>query len=161
MRVQKTGAQARHEVAGAKPGTQKSDRFSRVLQIKREESAPKFNLTGDNQSSVANTVTRQPENISSIPASADLERLATEIVDHISSHHSDGTPSLEIQFNSQTLEGMRVNVRRTEQGQVAIHFLTPVPRVAALVQKNLSSLRSALESKGMRIAQLQVNRRAG
>ncbi|HEX4772162.1 MAG TPA: flagellar hook-length control protein FliK [Bryobacteraceae bacterium] len=161
MRVQKTSTEGRHEISAVKAKTEKSDRFSKILERSRGESGPQFNLAGENQSSAMRDVTPQSERIFTAPASADLERLAAEIVDHISSHRSNGARSVEIQFNSQTLQGLRVSLRSTEQGQVAINFLTPVPRVAGLVQKNLGSLRLALESKGIRVTQLEVSRRPG
>jgi flagellar hook-length control protein FliK len=161
MRVQKTSAEGRHEISGPKARTDKNDRFSKMLERSRGESGPQFSLAGENQSSAMRDVTPQPASISSAPASIDVEHLAAEIVDHISSHQSSGARSVEIQFNSQTLQGLRVSLRSTEQGQVAINFLTTVPQVAGLVQKNLGSLRVALESKGIRVTQLVVSRRPG
>jgi flagellar hook-length control protein FliK len=161
MRVQKTSVEGRHEISGIKARADKNDRFSKILEGSRGQSGPPFNLAGENQSAAMSGVTRQPESISSAPASTDLERLAAEIVDHISSHQSSGARSVEIQFNSETLQGLRVSLRSTDQGQVAINFLTPVPRVAGLVQKNLGSLRLALESKGIRVTQVVVSRRPG
>ncbi len=94
------------------------------------------------------------------PAPAIIDQLASEIVDHISSHQADGMRSVEIQFNSQTLEGLRVSVK-SEQGSIAVNFQTPVARVAGLLQKNLGALRSALHTKGIRISQLAISRWAG
>lgn len=161
MRIQKTSTEGRHEITGAKAKTDKSDRFSKILEVRRKESMPQFDLPGENQSSAMPGAPSQPESISGAPVSTEMERLAAEIVDRISSHEANGARSVEIQFNSQTLEGLRVSIRTSEQGQVAINFLTPVARVAGLVQKNLGSLRSALESKGIRVTQLVVSRWAG
>lgn len=157
MRIQKTGTEGRHEITSSKVTADKADRFSKILEEKRKESAPQFNLLGEGQNSELPATTRQPESISNAPASADIDRLASEIVDHISSHQADGMRSVEIQFNSQTLEGLRVSVRG-QQGSITIQFVTPVAQVAALLQKNLGNLRSALESKGIRVTQLVVSR---
>lgn len=156
MRIQKTGTEGRHQIASSKVKTDKADRFSKILEEKRKESAPQFNLLAEGQSSGPPAATRQPESISSAPASTDIERLASEIVDRISSNQTDGMRSVEIQFNSQTLEGLRVSVR-SQLGSIAINFFTPVARVASLLQKNLGNLRSALESKGIRAPRLVVS----
>jgi flagellar hook-length control protein FliK len=161
MTIHKTGMEGHHEITSSKGKTDKSDRFSKILEVRRKESMPQFDLPGENQSSAMPASARQPESICGAPILADMERLAAEIVDHITSHQANGAGSVEIQFNSQTLEGLRVNVRSTEQGQVAINFQTPVARVAGLVQKNLADLRSALESKGIRVTQLVISRWTG
>ncbi len=160
MRIQKTSPESRQEITNPKGNADKNDRFSKVLEGRRNESMPQFNLSGEGQGSELPPTIRQPESISSAPASTHMERLASEIVDHISSHEADGARSVEIQFNSQTLEGLRVSVQ-SQQGSIIVCFLTPVARVAGLVQKNLGSLRSALESKGIRVAQLVVSRWTG
>ena len=160
MRIQKTGTEGRHEITSTKGKTDKSDRFSKILEVKRKESLPQFDLLGDNRNTVAADVTHQPESVSGTPAPLDVHRLASEIVDHISAHQTSAGRVVEIQFNSQTLEGLRVSVRG-EQGQVAINFQTPVGRVAALVQNNLASLRSALENKGIQVSQLIVSKWSG
>ncbi len=161
MRIHKTSMEGRHEITGVKAKTNKSDRFAKILEVRRKDSMPQFDLPGENQSSTMPGPTSRPESISGAPVSTEIEPLATEIVGHISSHEANGARSVEIQFNSQTLEGLRVSVRSTEQGQVAINFSTPVPRVAGLLQKNLGSLRSALENKGIRVTKLVVSRWAG
>lgn len=161
MRVHKTGTEGGHEIAGAKARTDKTDRFSKILEVRRKESMPQFDLPGEAQGSSIPVAARQPESIAGAPASTDVERLAAEILDHISAQQANGARSVEIQFNSHILEGLRVSVRSTEQGQVAINFLTPVARVAGLVQKNLGSLRSALQGKGIQVTQLAVSRSAG
>lgn len=160
MRIHKTSTESHHEITSSKGKTDKGDRFSKILGVKRKESHPEFNLLAEDQSPGMPAATGQPESISGVRVSTDVERLAAEIVDHISSHQANGARSVEIQFNSQTLEGLRVIVR-SDRGAVAVSFLTPVARVAGLLQKNLENLRSALESKGVRVAHLAVNRRMG
>ncbi|MBV8808612.1 MAG: flagellar hook-length control protein FliK [Acidobacteriaceae bacterium] len=160
MRIQKASPEGRQEITNAKGNADKNDRFSKILDERRKESMPQFNLPGEGQGSELPPTIRQPESISSAPASTDIERLASEIVDNISSHEAGGARSVEIQFNSQTLEGLRVSVQ-TLQGSITVSFLSPVSRVAGLVQRNLGSLRSALESKGIRVAQLAVSRWTG
>lgn len=161
MRIHKTGTESHHELTSSKAKTDKSDRFSQFLAVRRKESMPQFDLPGENQSSPTPAAARQPESISGAPVLDEVGRLAAEIVDHITTHQANGVRSVEIQFNSQTLEGLRVSVRSVGQAQVAINFQTPVPRVAVSVQKNLEDLRSALEGKGIRVAQLIVSRSGG
>ena len=160
MRVQKPGTEGRHEITGPKAKTNQADRFSKLLEEKRKESGPQFNLLPERQSSELPAPTGQSESISSAPASTDISRLASEIVDHISSHEANGIRSVEIQFNSQTLEGLRVSLRN-QQGSITINFLTPVARVAVLVQNNLENLRTTLEGKGIRVTRLAVGRWTG
>jgi flagellar hook-length control protein FliK len=160
MRIQKTHTESPREIAQSKGEAGKSDRFSMILEERRKESMPQFNLLARGESPELSVATVQPGHFSGVPASTEVERLAAEIVDRIFSHQSDGSRSLDIQFNSQTLEGLRVNVR-SSQGSIAVSFQTPVARVAGLVQKNLGSLRSALESKGVRVSRLVVSTLTG
>ena len=160
MRIQKTHPESHREIAQSKGEAGKSDRFSMILEERRRESMSQFNLLAQSESPELPMTTGQSGQISGVPASIDIERLASEIVDRISSHQVDGSRSVDIQFNSQTLEGLRVNVR-SSQGSIAVSFLTPAPRVAGLVQKDLYRLRSALESKGIRVSQLAVSTLTG
>lgn len=160
MKIQKTGGESHREITSPKGNAEKRDRFSKILEAKRREPSPHFNLLTENENFGLSEATRQPEIVASITPSLDIERLATEIVDHISSRQMNGPRSVEIQFNSKTLEGLRVSVH-SEGGLVAIGFVAPSTRVAGLVQKELGALRSALESKGVRIAQLVLSRQAG
>lgn len=160
MRIHKTSTEGRHDAASSKGKVDNSDRFSRMLEVRRKESMPRFDLPGENQSSVMAGGTQEPESISIAAAPADIQQLAAEIVDQILSHQANGVRSVEIHFNSQTLEALRVSLRSTEHGQVAINFVTPVAQVAGLLQKNLRYLRSALEGKGIRVTQIVVGRRA-
>jgi flagellar hook-length control protein FliK len=161
MRIQRSSTDTRSEVAGAKGKSEGSGRFARALEVKRKESAAQFDLPGENHDLVTQTAASQTENISAAPAPTEMERLAGEIVDRISSHETNGARSVDIQFNSQVFDGLRVTLRSTEQGQVAIYFATPLMRVASVVQKNLGSLRAALERKGIRVTQLVVSGQAG
>lgn len=160
MRIHKTSAEGRHELTTSKSGAEKSGRFSKILEERRKDSSPQFNLLSQNQSYETPAATRQPESVYGAQTPVDVQRLASEIVDHISSRQTDSGHLVEIQFNSQTLEALRVSVR-SDQGQVAINFLTPVPRIAGLVQQNLDALRGALEDKGIRVSQLVVSRWSG
>ena len=160
MRIQKPSTDARSEVTSGKGKAEGSGRFAKALAIKRKESTPQFELPGEDHNFVTQTSANQTENISGAPASTEMERLASEIVDKISSRETNGVRSIDIQFNSQVFDGLRVTLRRTEQGLIAVHFATPQGRVASLVQKNLGSLRAALESKGLRVTQLVVSGRA-
>lgn len=161
MRIQKPGTYARSEITDAKGKSEKSGRFAKALEVKRKESTPQFDLPGENHNFVTQTPTSQPESVSGAPALTEMERLATEIVGKISSHETNGVRSVDIQFNSQVLDGLRVTLRSIGQGQVAVHFATPQARVASLIQKNLGSLRAALEGKGIQVTQFAVSGQAG
>jgi len=160
MRIQKAHTESYQEIVNSKGEAGKKDRFSMILEERRRESMPQFSLLAQGEGPELPVTTGQPGQIPGVPASTDIERLAAEIVDRISSHQTDSSRSVEIQFNSQTLEGLRVNVR-SAQGSIAVSFLTPAARVAGLVQKNLGNLRSALESKGIRVSQFVVSTLTG
>jgi len=158
MRIHKPGLDAHDRLAGSKGKPDKADAFSKILAQKRTESIAAMNVLGENPNS--ELPAPHSENVATAPASLDIERLASEIVDHISSHQAAGTKSVDIQFNSQTLEGLRVTIQ-SQQGSIAINFLTPVTRIASVVQKNLATLRTALENKGVPVSEVRVVRWAG
>ena len=160
MRIQKAHPEGRHNIANSKEHADKGDHFAKILDEKRKESMPQFNLLPGHQNFELPPAAHHTESVSTAAAPADIERLASEIVDHISTHQANGIHSVEIQFNSQILQGLRVSVR-IQQGSMHLTFLTPVTRVGGLLQRNLGTLRSALESKGIRIGQLTVSRWAG
>ncbi|MBV9157205.1 MAG: flagellar hook-length control protein FliK [Acidobacteriaceae bacterium] len=155
MRIQKAHTERQQEIANSKVAGDKGGRFSKILEARRQESMPQYNVLAQGERPGLPEVAGKSAQVSSAPVSTDIERLASEIVDHISSHQARGACSVEIQFNSQVLAGLRVNVR-SEQGSISVNFLTAAPSVAAVVQKNLGSLRAALEGKGVRVSNLAV-----
>jgi hypothetical protein len=155
MRIQKAHTECYQEIANSKGEAGKNDRFSKILEERRKESMPQFSLLGGEGPELP-VSTGHSEHISGLPLSTDVERLALEIVDRISSHQADGSRSVEIQFNSQILKGLLVDVRSL-QGSVVVSFISPAQRLSDLVQKNLGTLRSALESKRVRVSRILVS----
>jgi len=161
MRILKPNTAGSQEIAGKlQSKVQKTDRFSKVLDKKRKESLPESTRFAEGQEQrAASADASQTDNISSAPAALNIEQLANEIVDHISCNQTANARTVEIQFNSQTLHGLRVGVQ-SQGGEISVDLLTSVTGVAELLNNNLGNLRSALEIRGIRVAHLRVSRRA-
>jgi flagellar hook-length control protein FliK len=158
VRIQKANTESRQGIASSKGIREKgNDHFAKILEERRKASMPQFNLQPGDQTMEPQPAAKQPESVSRAVQSPDIEQLASEIVDHIASHQTDGARFVEIQFTSHTLDGLRVSVK-SEQGSIAVNFQTPVARIAVLLQRRLGTLRSALEAKGIRVSQLAVSR---
>jgi flagellar hook-length control protein FliK len=159
MKVSNSGSARTQESAKPARGVEKNGRFSQFLDEKRKATPLQSNSSGEPQpQSPLPFITGKSDTISSTPAASNIEHLATEIVDHISSREANGAQVVEIQFNSKTLDGLRVDVR-SQQGLVSVNFSTSAPHVTDLLNDNIGSLRSALETKGVRVARLRVIRR--
>jgi flagellar hook-length control protein FliK len=99
----------------------------------------------------------QPGMISQPPAAgrsevADIQALVQEIV--VMSKPA-GQHSIEIQFNSKTLDGLHVQISG-EQNQIAIRLSAASPSVSKLLSRNLDQLSEALQGKGLQVASIQV-----
>lgn len=67
----------------------------------------------------------------------------------------DGHPSIEIQFSSKTLEGLRVHISQ-EQDEVAIRFSAASALLSELISSNLDQLSDNLHSRGLQVAPIEV-----
>lgn len=156
MRVLKTDAAKEQTLL--KDATKSGARdFSKALAEKRKQTQPvNVPVPADNMAAFRSK--SQTDEVTRTPPALNVDQLAREIVDHISAHEGQGRQTVEIQFNSQTLTGLGVRITG-EQGAVSVHFITPLSTVASLVRNNLTSLRGALESRGIRVTHLGVNAR--
>jgi flagellar hook-length control protein FliK len=66
-----------------------------------------------------------------------------------------GPQSVEVQFNSTTLEGLKVRVTSTD-GDTTIRFSTSSQSVSQLISRNADQLSQALEAKGIQAGPIQV-----
>lgn len=70
----------------------------------------------------------------------------------------DGQNSVEIQFNSKTLDSLHVQISK-DQDQIAIRFSAANESVSNLLSRNISQLSDALREKGLQVAPIQVELR--
>ncbi len=89
-------------------------------------------------------------------AAADIQALAAEVGAHIDLHGQSGTTqTLNMTFDSKTLQGLQVQIRR-QDGEVAIHFIAQSDSVASLLKNHVSELRDTLTSKGVKVGLIAV-----
>ncbi len=67
----------------------------------------------------------------------------------------NGKQSVELQFNSKTLDGLRVKITQ-DQDQIAIRFSAASASVSELISRNVDQLSDALHRKGLQLAPIQV-----
>lgn len=66
-----------------------------------------------------------------------------------------GAAEVRIEFDSKVFDGLRVNIRK-EDGAIAIRFTTNSESTSQFLANNLAPLSSALASKGIAVAGIQV-----
>jgi len=147
-------------VLKSKPGN-RSDRAARQTpkdeeELRLSEIPPEvIGITGPLQTSAA----AEPEHVSSFlisPDTMDVEKLATEIVEEIrSSNNTDGRQSLEIQFNSKILQGLRVCVAGPDKS-LSITFSTQSDAVATLLSQHSDELIDRLQEGGVTIGKIGI-----
>lgn len=91
-----------------------------------------------------------PVQMRSEPAS--IQALAHEI---LVVAQPNGQRSIEVQFNSKTLDGLHVKISQ-QQDQISIRFSTTSASVSDLISRNLDQLSDALQHKGLQLAPIQV-----
>jgi flagellar hook-length control protein FliK len=101
----------------------------------------------------------QPGMVSQLPAEtrvegADIKALVQEIL--VVSKPNEPR-SVEIQFNSKTLDGLQVQIKQ-DRDQIAIRFSTASESISDLLSRNLNQLTEALHSKGLQVGPIQVER---
>lgn len=68
----------------------------------------------------------------------------------------NGQRSVELQFNSKTLNGLCVKISQ-QQDQISIRFSTTSASVSDLISRNLGQLSDVLQHKGLQLAPIQVD----
>jgi flagellar hook-length control protein FliK len=82
--------------------------------------------------------------------STQIQNIAGEIVSQVrSATNKDGSRSLEIEFDSKTLQGLQVRISE-QQGSLNIQFSTQSENVAALLADHKADLVIALASDGFK-----------
>jgi flagellar hook-length control protein FliK len=91
---------------------------------------------------------------------AQIQNIAGEIVSEIrSARNKDGSRSVEIEFDSKTLQGLQVMIRE-QQGTLSILFSTQSENVAALLNNHKPDLISALASDGFKTGSISTSVRS-
>ncbi len=161
MRIQKPAMDSRTEAAKPVAESEKNGRFSKILEEKRGESQLDNHFPTPNPEwNQLQSTSAKPQQVAGGGDAARVDQLASEIVSSVAAHEKDGVHSVEIQFNSNVLDGLRVQVQ-SERGVVSINFIAATPQVSRFLNSNLATLRGALENRGVQITQLAVNRRNG
>ena len=156
MKIVKAGDGSDQQTPKPTGKTGKGSSFAKKLEAKRK--VPPTPVTGGNAMGGAQTsllaTAKAETNASATPSS--IQHLANEIVDHMHSQTVGDVKQVDIQFKSQTLAGLGVQVQSV-RGVVSVNFVTQVDSVASLLNRNLDGLRSVLESKGVRVSGLGVS----
>ena len=176
MKVSPTTKPAGSRTLEANAPVKSSSSFDRILKMKEAEAERdrKRQPTKDGQaedlvsdSSVASWPVVSPaqaENSKSSHAASSagavvgtqIQNIAGEIVSQIrSATNKDGSRSVEIEFNSKTLEGLQVRIRE-QGGTLSIQFATQSEQVATILADHKSELISALASDGFKTASVST-----
>jgi len=149
------------------------DRFSEILRKKRKRDEETMEEVANLQTALgpaaglsscvpaAPDVASGSDSPASVSPSRDIEQLAAEMVDAIQlSQSPDGTRSIDLSFNSKTLEGLRVRIQ-SRNGELAIQFATQSEGVTKMLAEHSEGLSEALQSRGLRVARISVSRTSG
>ena len=86
-----------------------------------------------------------------------IDSLVTEVGHQIDIFKQNGeTKSVNITFDSKTLEGLQVQIRQ-QDGGLAIRFVTQSDNVSKLLSRHTDELRDALENKGVKIGNIAIS----
>jgi flagellar hook-length control protein FliK len=89
-------------------------------------------------------------------AHASVAALASEIVEQIRVEIAPGDiTSIEIDFNSKTLEGLKVRIE-SKDGKLGVHFTPPSEKVATLLSQNLATLSQNLTNQGYQLSVIDL-----
>ena len=87
----------------------------------------------------------------------EIHSLVTEVGHQIDIFKQNGeTKSVNITFDSKTLEGLQVQIRQ-QDGGLAIRFVTQSDNVSKLLSRHTGELRDALENKGVKIGNIAIS----
>ena len=101
-----------------------------------------------------------PENVGSkdVPKDPHITSLITELGHQIDVMKMNGkTNAVNMTFNSNTLQGLHVQIRRQEGGEVSIRFVTQSDSVSKLLAQHTDQLRETLSQKGMNIKNISIS----
>lgn len=70
--------------------------------------------------------------------------------------HPGGKTQVDIQLNSQTLDGLQIRITRDDTGKIAIQFSTQSDDVSQLLDRNMGNLTQSLAGRGLQVAGIQI-----
>jgi flagellar hook-length control protein FliK len=86
-----------------------------------------------------------------------IQNISREIVSEIrSAMNKDGSRTVDIQFDSRTLEGLKVHITEQE-GNLSIQFATNSEQVAALLTDHKADLTNALAADGFTVSNISTS----
>jgi Flagellar hook-length control protein FliK len=83
-----------------------------------------------------------------------IQNLVHEIQVHVDPR---GGAEVRIQFDSEVLDGLRVNIRKGEEGEIGITFLAQNETTTQLLSKHIPTLSHALASRGVPVASIRLD----
>jgi flagellar hook-length control protein FliK len=121
-----------------------------------------FQTAQQNNSVMAQQLQKQNPGAVSTASDAGLPTPIQDLVHEIQLHiEPGGGAEVRIQFASKIFDGLRVDIRKVEDGTIAITFTTGNENTAQLLSKHLPALSSALTSKGVPVAAIQFETTSG
>ena len=151
-----------------------SGKFDRVLEARRKQRDEKQKDDAGNDKPDAqppngsqqeiSTSTNQPiewkaeqTSAQASETTASIQNLSGEIVGELRSvGHEGGAHTIDIQFDSKTLDGLHVQLS-AKADALSIRFDAESPQVGALLSERTQELTMALERKGFRVNGLVIN----
>jgi len=92
----------------------------------------------------------------SLASTAELPQSVTGLVHEIQVHvDSSQRAEVRIQFDSSVFDGLRVDIRKVDDGAVSIAFTTNNDKTSDLLSKHVPVLSSALAARGVPVASIQ------
>lgn len=104
--------------------------------------------------------TQQDPAMVATTSNADVPQAIRNLVHEIQVHvEPSGTAEVRIQFDSRVFDGLRVNIRKGEDGGIAINFLAQNESTSQLLSKHIPTLSQALAAKGIVVSSIQLDTR--
>ena len=81
------------------------------------------------------------------------------LVQEISVAAQDKSTQVDIQLNSQTLQGLHIRIASDQGGSIAIQFTTASAAVSEFLSGNIQQLSNALAERDIKVSEIRVARR--
>jgi hypothetical protein len=145
------------------PASTGQKNFSDKMRKKKAnlESIP-FQIAQQRESGIAQTLQRLHAGAVAIGSDAVLPTSLQGLVHEIQVHTDpSGGAEVRIQFESRIFDGLRVDIRKVDDGAIAITFTTRNENTSQFLSQHLPALSSALALKGVPVAAIQLETNSG
>ncbi len=151
-------------------GTDKDKKFSAVLEKKKQSSSQEPAADDATAKSFSGTpgllpppeMSGGPVAKTEQPQAATAARMLDKLTDEITvATKESGVKEVQIQLNSKTLEGLKINISKPDAGGIQVQFQTQSNGIATMLQGQTSQLADRLAAKGLTVASISVNRKPG